>query len=252
MDSLYDNLIEYYDEIFPVDKERITFISEKVATPGKANKTADKRLKVLDVGCATGAFSLALMRQNYDVTGIDNNAAMIQSACRRNPEPRTNARFFRMDMLDISKNFIRECFDVILCLGNTLVHLENKDQVSSFLAQGKQLLSRNGAFIFQIINYEKIVREGITNLPSIESKRARFEREYHKRDDGRLSFEATLYSSSEQAVFRDRVPLLPIKPMEITEMLNEIGYKQIDLYDDFSCESMKGDTLAFVGVAYNE
>jgi SAM-dependent methyltransferase len=249
METLYDNLLEYYDELFPVEPSRVSFIEEvarKTLPP-----TADEkyRVNVMDVGCATGTFALALMKQGMDVTGIDLNSAMIQSACRRNPEPRTNARFFCMNMLEIGEAFAGGRFDLCLCLGNTLVHLDSPKTITRFLKQVRYVLRPGGAFVFQVINYERVIAEELSHLPTIESSRARFEREYRRRDDGRISFEATIFSSSGQPVFRDRVALYPATPVELTELIHQAGFSKVDLYDDFSGDTMRGNSLAVVGVA---
>ncbi len=249
METLYDNLLEYYDELFPVEPSRISFIEGVVNSKLMSKNEGEARAKVLDVGCATGTFALALMRLGMDVTGIDLNSAMIQSACRRNPEPRTNARFFCMDMLEIGDTFAAGRFDLCLCLGNTLVHLESPKTISRFLKQVRSVVRPGGVFVFQVVNYERVLAEDLTHLPTIESPRARFEREYRRREDGRISFEGTIFSSSGQPVFRDRVALYPATPVELVELMRQAGFGKVDLYDDFSGDTMRGNSLGVVGVA---
>jgi len=249
VETLYDNLLEYYDELFPVDGERVTFLEELARRIRPASADGEYRTKVLDVGCATGTFDLALMRKGMDVTGIDSNSAMIQSACRRNPEPRTNARFFLMDMMEIGSAFAHGRFDIVVCLGNTLVHLESPERIAAFLAQAKDALRPGGAFVFQTVNYERILNENIMRLPTIESSRARFEREYRRRDDGRLSFEATIFGSNGQPVFRDRVALYPATPAELSDLVRQAGLNRLDLFEDFTGDTLKGTSIGLVGVA---
>ena len=250
METLYDNLLEYYDEIFPVEQERISFMEELARRVRPANADRNYRTTVLEVGCATGTFAIALMRRGMDVTGIDLNPSMIQSACRRNPEPRTNARFFCMNMMEAGNTFAHGRFDLALSLGNTLVHLEGPDQIRSFLRQARDLLRPGGAFVFQTVNYEKVLSEELMRLPPIETARARFEREYRRRDDGRLSFEATIFASNGQPVFRDRVALYPATPTELAGLVKEAGLKRLDLFEDFSGDTLRGSSLGVVGVAF--
>jgi len=249
METLYDNLLEYYDEIFPVDQERIAFMEELSRRIRPADADKGVRTKVLDVGCATGTFALALMKRGMDVTGIDLNSAMVQSACRRNPEPRTNARFFLMDMMEIGTAFPQGRFDIVLCLGNTLVHLEDPDRILAFLKQVREVLRPGGAFVFQTVNYGRILSEEIMRLPTIETTRARFEREYRRRDDGRLSFEATIFASNGQPVFKDRVALYPATATELSDLVREAGLKRLDLFEDFAGDTLKGSSIGLVGVA---
>lgn len=249
METLYDNLLEYYDELFPVDQERIAFLEELARRIRPATAPKTYRVQVLDVGCATGTFSIALMRKGMDVTGVDSNATMIQSACRRNPEPRTNARFFHMDMLETGGAFTHGRFDLVLCLGNTLVHLPGPEVIVDFLKQVQNLLRPGGAFVFQTVNYEKVKRENLTRLPAIESPRCRFEREYRPREDGRISFEATIFGSNGQPVFKDRTALYPASPLELTELLKKTNLKRVELFEDFTGDTLRGNSLGVVGVA---
>jgi len=249
METLYDNLLEYYDEIFPVDPDRVSFIEKTAKELAASALGEDRQTRILDIGCATGSFALHLAKLGMDLTGIDLNAAMVQSACRRNPEPRTNARFFCMNMMEIESSFPKKRFDMVLCLGNTLVHLDGPDPITVFLRQSRALIREGGALVVQFVNYDRVINERLAGLPTIETSRARFEREYRQRDDGRLSFEATIYSSSGQAVFRDRVALYPLMPLEFVELARKAGFSKVELYDDFSGEPLHGNTLGVVAVA---
>ncbi|MDR2078417.1 MAG: methyltransferase domain-containing protein, partial [Treponema sp.] len=91
----YDDLLEYYDELFPVEKKRIDFIESLAAL--KSGGSESRPLRVLDIGCATGSTALHLARRGMDLVGIDCNETMIQSANRRTHDPKSNARFFCMD-----------------------------------------------------------------------------------------------------------------------------------------------------------
>lgn len=247
MDSMYESLIEYYDELFPVTEARLGFVEKfaKRMAPGVEGATG---ARVLDIGSATGTFSIALMRRGMNVTGIDLNPAMVQSACRRNPEPRTNCRFLRMDMMETGKALAHEAWDIVLCLGNTLVHLSSMSEIRSFISQVYSLLKPGGYFIFQVVNYERIIAEKMSGLPPIETGRARFERDYRFRDDGRVVFETGLFSSSGQLVFRDSVVLFPAKIDELSAAAKAAGFAQQELFDDFDEAAYTGTDLGLVCV----
>ena len=46
----------------------------------RRNLTAGRKLKILDVGCGTGFFSILLAREGHEVTGIDLTSGMIRGA----------------------------------------------------------------------------------------------------------------------------------------------------------------------------
>lgn len=243
METLYDNLLEYYDEIFPLDQDRIDFVQDLVM--GGAGAIP----KILDVGCATGTSSLALMRRGMDVTGIDLNSAMVQSACRRNPEPRTNARFLCMNMMEISKFFPPRAFDAVLCLGNTLVHLPGPEEIGEFFKKVRGVLKDGGVFVFQVVNYRKVLDEALDHLPTVETVRSRFERKYRHGADGRIAFEGTIFSSSGQVVFRDTVQLYPATEDELSSLARAAGFGSVDFFSDFSRSPASQASLGLVGVA---
>lgn len=249
MITMYDNLLEYYDELFPVEQSKIAYIEETLSAIA-SNAGGNALPRILDVGCATGTFDIQLMRKHMDVTGIDNNATMIQSACRRNPEPRTNARFFRMDMREAAGALASNAYSAVLCLGNTLVHLDSRNEIDRFLKEMYGLLVPGGALILQLVNYERVLAEGIERLPSIESTRCRFERQYLRREDGRISFEVTLFSSTEQVVFRDRNTLFPLKAQDLEDGLKAAGFSRVEFRDSFDSGDYTGTDLGLVCTAW--
>ncbi len=245
---MYSNLLEYYDELFPVEKTRLDFIESTIAYYQKERNIKDMP-KILDLGCATGTTTIQLMRRGMDVVGIDNNAQMIQSATRRNPEPKTNARFFLMDIADMGKYFPKNSFDAVLCLGNTMVHLDSSEKIEQLLNAVQGVLKPGGTFIFQLINYEMILSEHVTNLPAIETTRSSFFRKYTNISEQNITFETSVTSSKGQTVFSDSVSLFPLKSKELLHMLGTSGFHNEMLYSDFNKSPFDPSGLAIVGTA---
>lgn len=245
---MYSNLLEYYDELFPVEKTRLDFI-ESTAAHYQKEKGVRNIVKVLDLGCATGTTAIQLMRRGMDLVGIDNNDQMIQSASRRNPEPKTNARFFLMDMTKIDKYFSKDCFDIVLCLGNTMVHLKELEEIEGLIKAVHTVLKPGGMFIFQLINYEMILSEHVVCLPIIETTRSSFVRKYTCTSQKNIIFDASVLSSNGQTVFSDSVNLYPLGSKELMKMLNSSGFKNEAFYSDFDKSPLGKSSLALVGTA---
>ena len=72
----------------------------------------EKPLKILDIGCGAGFFSILLAAKGYDVTGIDLTESMIEEAVSLAAEEKSNARFQVMDAEKLA--FPDETFDVIV------------------------------------------------------------------------------------------------------------------------------------------
>lgn len=249
MTSIYESLLEYYDELFPVSDEKLQFILNLLSTQLN-NDVQDVLPRVLDMGCGNGNFAIQLMRHNIDVTGIDDNVPFIQSACRRNPEPRTSARFFRMGMLEAGKILAKESFDMVLCLSNILASLRGGEKIQAFLNDMRLLTKKNGCIIIELVNYERILAEKIERLPSIETQRSRFERLYTHRSDGYIDYESSLFSSSQQLVFQDRLSLYPIKADELEQYLLTSGFSTVQFKDSFKSPEYTGTDLGLICTAW--
>lgn len=244
MNQFYEDLLEYYDDIFPLEQERIDFIQRIV--PLQSGRVQ----KILDVGCATGTTAVALIKKGYFVTGIDLNPAMIQSANRRNPEPKTNGRFLQMNMLEVADYFPPANLDAILCLGNTLVHLKDAHEIGAFFTEVQKLLKPGSPFIFQVINYDLVLDKKLPGLPDVVTSRCRFVRHYEPvTGEKALLFNAALYSSTGHIVFQDTTRLYPARQRELSELLQKTGFKDIEYYSDFSGSPFDGTSLALIGVA---
>ena len=72
----------------------------------------EKVLKILDIGCGSGFFSILLSKQGYDVTGIDLTESMITDAKALAEEEQCHAHFLVMDAENLQ--FPDETFDVVV------------------------------------------------------------------------------------------------------------------------------------------
>lgn len=72
----------------------------------------DRKLKILDVGCGSGFFSILLAGQGHDVTGTDLTPEMIHHAALLAEEEKTPCTFYIMDAENL--DFADETFDVVI------------------------------------------------------------------------------------------------------------------------------------------
>lgn len=112
-----------------------------------------QRLRVLDVGMGQGTQALRLARAGHQVTGVEQNPAMISAAREAlavEPEGiRERVRLVQSDGRDTGVHFLPGSFDVVLCHG-VLMYVEEPDALlaglARMLAPGGlvSLLVRNG------------------------------------------------------------------------------------------------------------
>lgn len=86
-------------------------------------------LRVLDLGCRTGAFSIALADAGADVLGIEGRQENLDHV------PASTVRFELADVRDVSTE-THGTFDVVLCLG-ILYHLGPEDAIGLLAAMRK-------------------------------------------------------------------------------------------------------------------
>ena len=135
MKKFYDTISEKYDFIFSLSDVQKIFFKKYVS--GK---------KVLDVGAATGNLSKFLKNEKFEVTSIDINEKLIEQAGKKGIDVKN------LDMLKIDE---LGKFDTIINVGNTLPHLNNKDEIFLFLKKAYLQLENGGKLIIQLINFYK-------------------------------------------------------------------------------------------------
>lgn len=211
--SFYNKLANHYSIIFPLSKNHLSLFDSVIS---KESKTG------LDIGCATGVLTDALKQFIPMMTGIDLSETMIDVAKEINYE---DIEFKVLDMTRIASEFKPESFDVISCLGNTLVHV-NHEAVKNFFNDVHVCLTQDGQFMIQVINYDLILKENQTSLPSIINQNIEFHREYiYPHDDSTIVFNATFVDLHSGELFKDETILYPLTHSQISEWLEETGFK---------------------------
>lgn len=216
--SFYKNLALYYDIIFPFSNQKKEFFSTYL----QGNKK-----NILDAGCATGEFVAFANKFGHNVYGIDLSEELTMIAKNKGLQNiRTN------DMLKSAVIFREIKFDMITCLGNTLVHLPDKQKISDFINTASQLLTPGGKLIIQIVNYDNFGDGDEYSFPEIKNEKFCFSRQYNF-SDGLCKFSAELTDNANTQVYSDQNILIPVKSNELTEYLKNAGFKNIQLFGDF-------------------
>lgn len=233
--SFYDTLSKYYDTIFPLNSYTLSMLEKNL----KGKKT------LLDIACGSGTYSIELEKLGHKVTAIDLDVEMIEKARKKS---NGSIEYITMNMLDIDK--INGKFDGIFCIGNSLVHLDNMKEIEDFFGKVYKLLEDNGIFIFQIINYDRILKNNIEGLPTIkrETEGITFERKY-SRVDGKINFKGIITVENGER-FENVVELYPLRGEEIKNIIEKVGFKDYKIFGSFKEEEREENSMATVVVAY--
>ncbi len=223
--EFYQQISKYYDLIFPAGDEQVKFLKEVAGNPPKA---------VLDVACGTGEYSVGLAEQGYQVTAVDRDAKMLEGLKEKVKAKGCALDYLEADMSDMDKKLSSK-FNLVFCIGNSLVHLENMQQIKEFLKKARNMLENDGSLVLQIINFDRIILREIKSLPTIENKTAglSFERIYdYQKQNNAILFKTKL--NVEGRSFENQVSLYPLRQDELTEALYEAGFKKMKLFGDFN------------------
>ena len=238
--QFYSSISEYYHEIFPYNPAQLNFVDRNCK--GLAGK------KMLDIGCATGELAFQLATAGAEVTGIDLNDELLNQA--ETGKQHSKITFQKGDMLELDKDFKSRQFDAVLCFGNTLVHLPSAGHVKVMLKGVWNILKPGCLFLLQILNYDFIISEPVTELPVIETNDLKFVRKYESEADTRLiGFKTTLYLKKEERVIENKTVLLALKSEELEKLLKETGFEEVAFYSNFKGEAFGGKHLPLVATA---
>jgi 2-polyprenyl-3-methyl-5-hydroxy-6-metoxy-1,4-benzoquinol methylase len=223
----YSSISKYYSEIFPYNPAQPQFV--------KRNAGELTGQQILDIGCATGELAFQLAKSGANVTGIDLNDDLLKHAKMGKVHP--NLIFQKGNMLELQKDFQPKSFDTVLCFGNTLVHLPSLQLISEMLSGVHSVLKPGGFLLLQILNYDYILSEQVTELPLIETDNIKFIRHYDFTENSSLiSFETELHLKQEGKVISNKTPLFALKSNELRNLLEKAGFESIKLFANFKEE----------------
>lgn len=236
--KFYSELSKVYDVVFPLDTDTVKFLSEDL-------KSGDN---VLDLACGTGEYSIALSKLGYSVTGIDLNREMIKIAEEKAKD--LNASFIERDMTRLN-DFKNKKFDLIFCIGNSIVHLNSKNKIEKFIQEIYNALDDNGVMVIQTINFDRIKKYNIDSLPPIDRPEVgvNFIRKYiYNKAEEVLDFNTELVIKDESGENRyfNSVPLIMLMMDDITHMVKVAGFKNVEFYGGFNKKGYSEGAYAMV------
>ncbi len=226
--AFYTSIAPWYEDIFPPDPALAAWL----------DRLLPRRGRVLDIGCAAGGLARSLAARGHRVTGLDLDPALVDLARarsqtgqgRRPPEPPV---FLTGDMMNLAKTVPARGFDLVTCVGNTLVHLPGLAAIGRFLRQAHARLRPGGALVVQVINYDRVLRLRPPGLPPIDNKKIHFARMYrYDEEPGRIAFHTTLRIKADGTTLRHRVLLFPATRRDLLDLVRQAGFVRPACYAD--------------------
>ena len=237
--AFYTDLSDVYDALFPISEAQRALFDRLLAS-GRVRRVAD-------AGCGSGAQLLPFAVAGAECLGFDPDPALVARAGAK-LAPFPGARVETGGFADVAR-IVSPPVDLILCLGNSLVHV-TQEEAARFLRGAAGAITGGGEILLQILNYERLLLGKVTALPLMQAEEGaiEFRRGYVWEGDRKVRFQTVLRISdeSQHRIVRNDIPLYPIYPDELWEMLERAGFSGIRFFGDFAESDFSPESDALV------
>jgi SAM-dependent methyltransferase len=157
MADSYLTLAADYDWLFGDD---VLTAGGAISSPAPARllQRTGRGRAVLDASCGTGINAEVLARRGFDVWATDGSEAMIEEAAARFRREQLAIPLRRCLWADLPDT-LAERFDVVLCVGNSLVHAAGRDAMVAALTGLRRMTRPGGHVVIDSRNWEKLNAE---------------------------------------------------------------------------------------------
>lgn len=134
MQPSYHSFAKFYDQIMGEPKEKAAMLHQLI------QKYHPGARKLLEVACGTGAV-LAELAHHYSITGVDLSPQMLEVARQKLPRA-------QLHQADMSGFVISERFDAIICVFDSINHLQKWEDWEKLFERAASHLEPGGVFVF--------------------------------------------------------------------------------------------------------
>jgi SAM-dependent methyltransferase len=226
--QFYDLLAENYDSMITPDK--IIRIREQEF--GKI--LTDDIKTAADIGSGTGNDSIALALNGVSVTGFEPSGEMIRFAKEKTKKYGVQVNFVNYLSEKIPQSYYGK-FDIAVSLGNSVANIQ-RNVIGISFRKIYGLLKKDTRFVFQILNYENIRKEGkrIVNITGDDNRL--FVRFYDFNKNG-IVFNILIIDKSNYGNYElITTGIEEYKTAELADFLKKAGFRKTELFGgtDFS------------------
>jgi len=151
----YDTLSEDYHWLYSDYT-----LSGKAALQDHEDVVTEVGLKahILDCSCGIGTLAVALAKLGYVVSGSDASPRMLEQAIQSATSAGVDIPLSCCPWEELPDRFT-DRFDVVFCLGNSIGHTPNKEEMLRSMEGMRAVLRNGGKLVIHSLNWDQIHKE---------------------------------------------------------------------------------------------
>ncbi|MBN2122053.1 class I SAM-dependent methyltransferase [Candidatus Micrarchaeota archaeon] len=194
---------------------------------------------ILDSCLGSGATSVYLLQNGYRVLSNEIDEGMLKEACKYAVERGVSLDTSSLDWRNLSGKFPHPFAEAVLCMGNSLTYLFEKEEQVAALKNFHAILKDRGALIADMRNYPRMLRERERILNNPEAFREFNRHVYCGTDAVPITplvleeKEVVLAYSNLQRQESGLLRLYPFGVGEFAGLLLQAGFSKISVFSDY-------------------
>ncbi|OEF99005.1 hypothetical protein BHF71_10260 [Vulcanibacillus modesticaldus] len=204
---------------------------------------------IVDLGCGTGSIAIPLSKEGFQVIGVDLSTDMLSIAYEKMMLNNTSFPLLEQDMKDFNLN---TTVDLIISYCDSLNYLEGIDALRQTFVQVYKHLKSDGYFIFDMHSPHKITN--VFNQTFAWNEEDISVIWLTDVDEVQLSVEhdLTLFVANLDGAYEKIHEVHQQRTYSVdtvVKLLEEVGFKPLDVFGDFSLGPVTEDTERIFYVA---
>lgn len=223
----YDDIAFIYDLLSEGDDVMLYFRLYAEKEIIKLHQSA----KILDCSCGTGNHAIWLSKQGFDVYASDISEDMVAVAISKAKAENLSINFFHSSWEDLPEK-TEQTFDLVVCPGNSMAHMERLDNLVPTFRSIKKVLKPGATLFVDIRHWEKTFAEASLLTQDFEVNKDTYTY------DVRYSYEIAgwnapcimfvdIKKAGDSEHTRYPFHFLPLAYQQMHDALSEAGFKNI-------------------------
>ncbi len=193
--------------------------------------------RVLDVALGDGVDTIYLLQQGFDVSCNEIDDAFRKKAIENAKNQGCDISPTALDWRDLTAEYGKESVDAIICMGNSLTCLFDRENQLEVLRQFRTILKPGGALLIDERNYQRILDNRAAALSGelhstgeyLYTGTKKVQTRFVRVTDDEVIVEYVHNEKALKAYYR----IYPFKRGELLRLLQDAGFPQIQQFSDY-------------------